>query len=150
MLIDSYEHHKFPATMSELINAIESAYQDPENERLSNDAHRLFLNNIFVLPTRKINKDEEPTALFYSDNGKHFMPVFTNNELFNQWAGEHLSEMGWITIAGKDLVLGCGADVYLCLDVGQSHYKEFPPDEINQLKQVVLKLERIIKASSKT
>lgn len=136
--------------MNDLTQAIEDAYQSPDNESLTNKAHRLFLNHTFILPVKKvINKGDEPTALFFSESNNHFLPVFSSDDFFRQWAGETQSEMDWLNIAGKDLILGSGGTTFLCLDIGQEHYKEMQPDEVIKLKQVISKLERIAKSTSK-
>lgn len=136
--------------MSDLIQSIEEAYQSPENETLTNKYHRLFLNHIFILPVKKATKKgDEPTALFFSEDNNHFLPIFSSDDLFRQWAGETVSDMDWLNIAGKDLILGSGETAFLCLDIGQPHYKEMQPDEVLKLKQVISKLERIAKSSAK-
>ncbi len=136
--------------MSNLIQAIEDAFQSPDNETLTNKAHRLFLNHIFILPVKKVkNKGDEPTALFFSEDNNHFLPIFSSDDYFRTWAGETESEMDWLNIAGKDLIIGAGQTSFLCLDIGQEHYKEMQPDEVLKLKQVMSKLERIAKATSK-
>lgn len=136
--------------MSELIQAIEEAYKNPENEQAVNTAHRLFLSNIFVLPVRKEGAvDGEPIPLFYSEGNKHFLPIFTDDQFFRQWAKDQIDQMNWLNIIGKDVILGTGENTYLCMDIGQEHYKEMDPSEVSKLKQVVLKLEKIAKSSSK-
>ena len=136
--------------MDSLIQTIEDAYKSPEDETLTNKAHRLFLNHIFILPVKKVvNKGDEPTALFFTEENKHFLPIFSSDDFFRHWAGETESEMDWLNIAGKDLIIGSGETTFLCLDIGQDHYKEMQPDEVIKLKQVISKLERIAKATSK-
>ncbi len=132
--------------MSDLITTIEAAYQSPDNEALTNKAHRLLLSHTFFLPIQK-NKDE-PTVLFLNEEGRQFIPFFSNEELFKQWAGELINDMDCLNILGKDVILGSSDAAYLCLDIGQAHYKEFAPSEIRKLKQVVIKLERIVKSGS--
>lgn len=132
--------------MIELISAIEAAYNNPENEAFTTKAHRLFLSHQFIMP---IQKDiEEPTVLYLNDNGKPFIPFFSSEALFEQWAGDLLEEMTFLTIMGKDVILGTSDTAYLCLDIGNPHYKEFAPSEIQKLRQIVLKLEKIITAST--
>lgn len=135
--------------MSELITSIEDAYQNPDNEAAVNKAHRLFLGHEFILPVEKESSQSEPLALFFSEGENHFLPIFSEDKLFFDWAGDSISNMSWLHITGKDLILGTGQNAYLCLDVGHTHYKEFSPNEITKLKQVVLKLERIAKATSR-
>lgn len=135
---------------TEIQQAFIDAYQSPDDDSLTNKAHRLFLSHRFIMPVRK-NTDEstEPTVLFFSEKGVNFLPVFSNEQLLRQWAKESIHEMDWINVLGKDIALGTGENTYICLDVGQTHYKEFAPDEIAKLKNVVLKLERIAKSQSK-
>ncbi len=134
----------------EIQQAFIDAYKSPGDDSLTNKAHRLFLSHRFVMPIRK-NTDEsaEPNVLFFSEKGVNFLPVFSTEELFRQWAKESIDDMNWINVQGKDIALGTGENTYICLDVGQTHYKEFAPDEIAKLKDVVLKLEKIAKSQSK-
>lgn len=132
--------------MNDLIIAIEAAFQNPEDQELTSKAHRLFLSHQFILPIEK-NKPE-PTVLFLTEGDKQFIPFFSSEALFERWAGDLSNEMNFLQIMGKDVILGTSDKAYLCLDVGSPHYKEFEPSEILRLKQVVLKLERIIKAGS--
>ncbi len=135
--------------MNDLIKAIEAAYQSPEDETLISKAHRVFLSHIFILPIRKdTKKGDEPEALYYNEDNKQFLPLFSSDDLFRQWAGDSVNDMGWLTILGKDVILGTSDGAYLCLDIGQTHYKELAPSEVQRLRQVILKLERIVKAAA--
>ena len=136
--------------MSEFIETIEQAYQEPDNEVIVLKAHRLFLSHMFIMPVRKnANKSDEPIPLFFTENKQHFLPIFTNDFLFREWAGDNINQMDWLNLLGKDVVLGTGLNTYLCMDIGQNHYKEFDPSEIKRLQQVTLKVEKIARAASK-
>lgn len=135
----------------ELIEAIVNAYNMPDDDAVVNRAHRLFLSHTFILPIKKASsKTSEPTALFYTENNFHFLPAFSSNQLFLDWAKDSVDQMDWLNITGKDLILGTGENTYLCLDIGKDHYKEFDPKEIIKLKQVILKLEKIAKSASRS
>ena len=135
--------------MSDLIESIKQAYQEPEQAAHSAKVHRLFLNNLFILPVKKkSNKEDEPEALFITEGDNHFLPIFSEDIFFDDWAKELASEMDKLKITGKDIVIGAGETSHLCLDISQPHYKEFDPSEIVRLKQVVSKLERIAKGTA--
>jgi hypothetical protein len=133
---------------NELIKAIIDAYEAPESESHINKANRCFLKHEFILPIRKKSSEQDdPQVLFFTEKNMHFMPVFSSEDIFKDWAKDSLDDMSWLNIMGKDLVLGTGEDTFICLDVGQEHYKEFTPQELMRLKQVVMKLEKMAKSS---
>lgn len=135
--------------MKELISSINEAYKNPENQSITMKSHRLFLNHTFLLPTKKNSTNKtEPEALFFQENDNYFLPLFSSEAHLTSWANNSLNEMEWLNILGKDVVLGTADNAYLCLDIGQAHYKEYAPSEITRLKQVVLKLEKIAKSTA--
>lgn len=135
--------------MSELIKSIDEAYLNPEDQSITNKSHRLFLSHTFILPIKKSSTtDKEPEALFFAEDDNFFLPLFSNEDYFRAWAKESINEMDWLHILGKDLIAGSGSKSYLCLDIGEKHYKEFSPSEILKLKQVIMKLEKIAKGTA--
>lgn len=134
---------------TDLVKAIQAAYQSPEDQRVINAAHTCFLSSTLVMPIEKAGSSEdEPTPLFLHEGGVNYLPVFSHLTYLEAWANDSLIHINTLAIVGKDIVKGAGANTVVCLDIGTAHYKEFSLDELQRLRSVVNKLEKIISRNS--
>lgn len=132
-----------------LQDAIKDALEDPDNLAKTKKAHATFLRETVILPVRKtFVKRKDPIPLYLEDEGARFLPIFTDGVFFNQWAKDEIDNMDCLYLTGNDLIKGTGDEVYICLDIGQAHYKQFSPEEIKQLQMIVAKLESLIKKNT--
>ena len=68
-----------------------------------------------------------------------FLLSFDTSKKLTQWAGELRKDIEVFEIIGNNLVAALGDKVHLCVNFGTKNYKEFPPDEIAQLKAILVK-----------
>lgn len=125
--------------MTPLEKAIAAAYQSQGKQEDVVKVHTLMLRTRFLLPIQKNSPEDNPQALFYSEKGQNFVPVFDDIETYTRWAGDSIDSMTFIEIAGYDLVKGLSDDAFLCVNIGGACYKEFAPDEVARLKSIVKK-----------
>ncbi|MEM1243308.1 MAG: SseB family protein [Pseudomonadota bacterium] len=128
--------------MTELDQLLQQTYKSQGEQSFVNKFYAAFFRTELFLPTRKeaISAEEPFSPLFTEYKQQHFMLVFDTLERLTAWAGEHVNEMHYVNIKGIDLLKGIGLNVFLGLNFGSEHYKEFAPDEIQRLKTVISKL----------
>lgn len=130
--------------------AINDALTHPDDVSKAKKAHATFLRETLLLPVEKTERpDEDPKPLFIQEDSAYFLPVFSEKTYYDSWAGSELSQTSLLHLTGNDLIKGCGENVYICLDIGQSHYKQFSPEEVARLKMVVSKLDSLIRKNKK-
>ena len=127
--------------MTNLIAAIQAAFTE-NSEHNTNTVYRLFLGHTLCVPVlpESVTESGDFFPLYETVGESFFIPVFSSTEQFERWAGEDQAEFTMITVRGSDMIKGAGDKVYLCLDIGSEHYKEFAPDEVAKLKGILLKL----------
>lgn len=131
--------------MTELDQLIATAYSEEGKTEAANKVYSALLRTTLYLPVSKeqSNNPEEPfVPLFAEFDGKVFMMIFDTIERLQIWAGEHIDDMDYVALLGRDIVRGVGEDVILCLNFGTDYYKEFAADEITRLKITVNKLDQ--------
>ena len=128
--------------MNKLVEAILAAYAD-ESEHHTNTVYRVFLGHTLWVPVQpeSVTESGEYQPLYQTAAEAHFIPIFSSEETFKAWAGEVVNEFTTVQVRGLDVIRGAGERVFLCLDVGTEHYKEFAPDEIAKLKGIVFKFD---------
>jgi hypothetical protein len=102
----------------------------------------LFLNSVFYVPTydektQSIAKGptgEQMMPLIMQVDGMNYMVMFDSEERLAAWAEE---EVHCIALPGVVLAEMSSADLHWGLNVGTDYQKQFVPDEIAWLKEVV-------------
>lgn len=125
--------------MNALNNAIKEALEVSGNLKEANKAYLEFIKANFIVPVEKNAPDESPQVLFLTEKDNTFLPVFTDMQFLNDWAGEMHNQINLLKLSGVDLLKGIGDEVTVCLDIGSAHYKEFNPAEIARMRSMVLK-----------
>lgn len=130
--------------MTELDVVIEAAFKSTGKQEAVNKVYLTFIRTLFFVPIKKEKeKSDHFSPLFTKIENQFFMSAFDSKERFITWAGDHLSEMDYIELSGKEIINGIKEAVYLCINVGTSFYKEFSPEEIQRLKIIVARIEQI-------
>lgn len=134
-----------------LISAIFDAYNTPGDLTLANHVYRFFLSHTVLLPVEAQDSPdiEQAKPLFMIDNDEYFLPVFSSQEAFLRWAKEDASNIHCLHLKGSDVVRGLLDNVYLCLDIGEPHYKQFNPEEVQRMFEMLAKVESILKKNTK-
>jgi hypothetical protein len=73
------------------------------------------------------------------------MAAFDTLERLMHWAGDGFEQIDYVTLLGRDVIAGINEQVFLCLNIGTEHYKEFSPDEIKRLKTIVMRIDQMKK-----
>ena len=76
-------------------------------------------------------------------------PLFLIQEYLNRWVKDDVDHIDILRLTGSSLIKGVDLSCTVCLDIGQSHYKEFRQDEVDQLRLVVSKVEKILHGTAK-
>jgi len=132
--------------MTELDQLISAAYASQGKQEDVNKVYITLLRSLLFLPVKKDKspEDEEPfRPLFATIDDHYFMLTFDTLERLTEWAGDQLTNIDYVEISGRDLITGINDDVFLVLNAGFEFFKEFSPDEIKQLKKVVLRIDQL-------
>lgn len=134
--------------MTSLDKALKELYDDPENTDKRHHFYSLFLQTNFLVPTFDEEKGDmargegEPTdpqsalPLIMEADGNDFMLLFDHEDRVVAWAEEGVK---CITIPGYVAVTMATDELHLAMNVGTDYSKQFVPEEIAWLKEVVEK-----------
>ena len=135
--------------MTELDEVISKAFASEGKKEDVNKVYLTLLRTPLIIPVEKmaeeeISSEEEPfKPLFARLDEKYFMLAFDTVDRLKGWANDQVEAIDFVEISGRDLIAGINAGVYLCLNVGSKYYKEFSPDEVQQLKKVVERIDQL-------
>ena len=129
-----------PIIMNALEKAVSEAIATEGGNKEANKAYLEFIKANFIIPIEKNSATNEPEVLYFVENQKVFLPVFTSMTFFDQWAAEIQDHVQLLKLTGVDLLKGIGEEVIVCLNIGSELYKEFNPAELARMRSMVLKL----------
>ncbi len=133
------------AEITQLDQVIAAAYASKGKQEDINRVYLALLQSQLVIPVKKeIGSDEkEPfVPLFAKIEDQYFLLAFDTLDRLQTWAGDHVDNMGYVEVSGRDWVMGANEQVHLCLNLGTDHYKEFSPDEVKRLKMVLARIDQ--------
>lgn len=129
--------------MTELEIAIKNALDLSGSSTEVNKAYIEFIKANFIIPIESCaDSSAEPQVLYLIENDHAFLPVFTDQVVFDAWAHDIGDKISLLKLSGVDLLKGIGEEVTLCLNIGSKIYKEFNPSEIERMRSLVLKFFR--------
>jgi hypothetical protein len=132
--------------MTPLDKALNALHDDPENNENRHHYYSLFLQTTFFIPTfneesgavTKAEDDdvapEKSLPLIMESEGNDFMMLFDHEDRAVAWAEEGVQ---CITLPGYAVISMMTGELHLALNVGSDYARQFVPDEIAWLKQVV-------------
>jgi hypothetical protein len=128
--------------MSELDQALEVLRQDMNDARNQSKYYDLFLNATFFVPTldEEVEGASEAVAagevlpLVLEDDGNDYLMLFDSKERLHAWAQ---AEVQCVEVPGHLLAATSRPPLHWALNVGTGHSKQFRPDEIAWLREVV-------------
>lgn len=139
---------------TELDLLISNTYKSIGKQEDVNKVYLAFLRTTFFIPVEKKiqhapSSDEADlfNPLFAKFEENYFMVIFDRLERLQDWAQENINKMDYVQLNGQEVITGINEFVFLCLNVGSPTYKEFSPDEIKKLKQMVAKIEQMKKVN---
>lgn len=131
--------------MTALDTALGNLRQDIDDQKGQSQFYDLFLNSTFYVPTLP---DEERNAVAASEaappgevlpliieaQGNDYLMLFDSRERLNSWAE---AEVGFVEVPGHVLAATSSPPLHWALNVGTEYSKQFLPDEIAWLREVV-------------
>jgi type III secretion system (T3SS) SseB-like protein len=129
--------------MTELDQALETLRQDMNDAKSQSKYYDLFLNSTFFVP----NMDEQDSSgagegaadrqvlpLVIESEGNDYLMLFDSEERLHAWAQ---AEVGSVQVPGFVLAATTQSPLHWALNVGTPYSKQFLPDEIAWLREVV-------------
>lgn len=128
--------------MTELDQALEALRANPEDHQAQSGFYDLFLNSSFFVPTYEEKVPDEENGgekqvevpLVIEAEGTDYLVLFDRQERLNDWADQ---EAPCLKLPGHVLAEMTPGGLYWALNIGTEYNKQFAPDEIAWLKDVV-------------
>jgi hypothetical protein len=122
--------------MTELDKLLDQCIKE---EAEQNSYYDLVLNSNFYIPILEDDPelaadDDLVTPVVLEAGGKPYMMLFDSEEKLRGWADEIVK---FIVLPGHSVVEISTPELYWALNIGTDFQKEFVPEEINWLKDVV-------------
>lgn len=137
--------------MSGLDQALQALRLDMNDAKRQSSFYDLFLNTTFCVPT--LDRQEldgesdveegQVLPLIIESEGNDYLMIFDSEERLKAWAAE---DAKWVGVPGYVLAATTMPPLHLALNVGTEYSKQFLPDEIAWLREVV---ERCNEAAAK-
>ena len=130
-------------TITELDQALETLRQDMNDPKSQSNYYDLFLNTTFFVPNLEemdaTGADEgaadgQVLPLVIESEGNDYLMLFDNKERLHAWAE---AEVGSVEVPGFVLAATTQTPLHWALNVGTPYAKQFLPDEIAWLRDVV-------------
>ena len=128
--------------MTELDKALEALRANPDDHKAQSGFYDLFLNSNFFVPTieemvsddDKSDKEKVEVPLIIVAEGVDYLIFFDQQQRLNDWAEE---EVPSLRIPGHVLAEMTTEKLHWAMNIGTEYNKQFAPDEIAWLKDVV-------------
>ena len=128
--------------MTELDQALEALRANPDDHKAQSGFYDLFLNSIFFVPTieemvstdGKSTKEKTEVPLIIVADGIDYLIFFDEQQRLNDWAEEEVPSQ---RLPGHVLAEMTTAELHWAMNIGTDYNKQFAPDEIAWLKDVV-------------
>jgi hypothetical protein len=129
--------------MTELDQALETLRQDMNDGKSQSKYYDLFLNSTFIVP--KLDERDKKQAgealsgeqvlpLVIESGGNDYLMLFDSRERLYAWAE---AELDSVEVPGHVLAATTMPPLHWALNVGTPYSKQFLPDEIAWLREVV-------------
>lgn len=128
--------------MTEIDQALDALRANPDDHKAQAGFYDLFLNSSFFVPV--INEtvrvgDESPAEqievpMIIEADGTDYLVFFDQQQRLDAWAEE---EVASVQLPGHVLAEMTPADLHWAMNIGTDYNKQFAPDEIAWLKDVV-------------
>ena len=129
--------------MSELDQALVKLEENPSETSNQHAFYDLFLNSVFLVPTydvetegvaKEAKGEEEMLPLILQADGANYMVFFDSEERVEAWAEEKIH---CLALPGFVIAEMSSDELYWGMNVGTEYEKQFVPEEIAWLKEVV-------------
>jgi len=129
--------------LTELDAALKELRLDMDNAKGQSKFYDLFLNTSFFVPTLDaeefkgdVNSLEQGQVLplVIESDGNDYLMLFDTKERMQTWAE---ADVQWVDVPGHILAATTMPPLHWAMNVGTEYSKQFLPDEIAWLKEVV-------------
>ena len=128
--------------MTEIDKALEALRANPDDHKAQSGFYDLFLNMSFFVTTINETVDSEgeggkeqvEVPLIVEADGIDYLVFFDQQERLNEWAEE---EVPCLQLPGHVLAEMTPDKLHWAMNIGTEYNKQFAPDEIAWLKDVV-------------
>lgn len=128
--------------MTEIDQALARLRANPNDRKAQSGFYDLFLNMSFYVPTinQAVDRDEDDSGeeievpLIIEADGIDYLVFFDQQERLNDWAED---DVPCQQLPGHVLVEMTPDKLYWAMNIGTEYNKQFAPDEIAWLKDVV-------------
>ena len=126
--------------MTDLDKALDLYMQDEEAQAPYYD---LVLNSNFFIPVynegetvgqQDLKDNADIVPLILEAEEKEYLMLFDSEERLTAWAKE---ETSYVVVSGDAIVQMTPPQLHLALNMGTDYQKQFVPDEINWLKEII-------------
>jgi peptidyl-prolyl cis-trans isomerase C len=131
-----------PQELTGLDQALQTLREDMDDAKRQSKFYDLFLNTTFYVPTLDQQELDGESAveegqvlpLIIESEGNDYLMLFDTEERLKNWAGDDVT---WAEVPGYVLAATTMPPLHLALNVGTEYSKQFLPDEIAWLREVV-------------
>lgn len=128
--------------MTELDKALELLRQDMNDAKSQSKYYDLFLNSTFFVPAcseeeageAAAGAEEQALPLIMEAEGNDYLMLFDTPERLQQWAEKEIRS---VAVPGHVLAAITMPPLHWALNVGTDYSKQFLPEEIAWLREVV-------------
>lgn len=128
--------------MTELDQALQALRLDMDDTKLQSKYYDVFLNMTFCVPTLDQQESDikseleegQVLPLVIESEGNDYLMLFDTEERLKNWA---TNDVKWVDVPGYILAATTMPPLHWALNVGTEYSKQFLPDEIAWLKEVV-------------
>jgi len=130
--------------MNAIDQALEALRADPDDHKAQSGFYDLFLNSSFFIPTvdeeietdAKGGKETIEVPLIIEADGVDYLVFFDHQQRLNDWAEKDVPSL---QLPGHVIAEMTPAGLHWAMNIGTDYNKQFLPDEIAWLKDVVAK-----------
>lgn len=128
--------------MTGLDQALQTLRLDMDEAKLQSKYYDIFLNTTFCVPTldqqesggESAVEDGQVLPLIIESEGNDYLMLFDTEERLKSWAAD---DAPWVGVPGYVLAASTMPPLHWALNVNTEYSKQFLPDEIAWLREVV-------------
>ena len=131
-----------PQQAASLDQALDALRQDMGNAASQSQFYDLILNTTFCVPTvdpkdlegEMTLEEGQVLPMIMESEGNDYLMIFDSEERLKAWAG---ADVKWLGVPGHVLAATTMPPLHIAMNVGTEYSKQFLPDEIAWLRDVV-------------
>lgn len=134
-----------------LDQALVALRQDMTSPTNQSKFYDIFLNTTFCVPTldpQELDREAAPgegevLPLIVESEGNDYLLLFDTEERLKNWGGDNAR---WVGVPGHVLATATMPPLHMAMNIGTEYSKQFHPDEIAWLREVVERCDQAAQA----